>query len=1132
MPQQTLYGGVGLLFCTWKYSCSGLLLALAVMVGTDWAAAEEQPAPQPTATHQQRLKERDRCAEETKKLRAEDKLAEAIATCEKMLVIEREVFGNVHKDVVGSLKLLAQMHEEREDFLAAGKRLEEVLAIQTKLHGESHWRVTDARRSLADLERRRQLGPAKRAQLKQAGQLNNEVCRLYYAKRPQEALPLARKALEIRGEILGREHPDYALSLFNLAAQYRALGQFGQAEPLYHQAAEIRKKALGETHPDYAASLNNLVGLYCEMKDYARANLIARLALEIRNKTLRKTLSQAHPDYATNLSNQAKLYRLEGDSARAEPLYRQVLEIRKKTLGETHPDYVSSLIDLAEVYESMGDPARAEPLYRQVLEIRKKALGETHPDYVSSLISLAEVYKWMGDPARAEPLYRQVLEIRKKVLGETHPKYLDSLYELINLAGHYKSMGDPARAEPLYRQVLEIRKKALGETHHDYAASLIDLAEVYESMGDSARAEPLYRQVLEIRKKTLGETHPDYAASLYKLALVHQARGLHAQAEPLLRASLEISYANLELVAVTQSERAQLASAQRLRHILDSYLSLGTESQVSGAQAYRYVLLWKGAVFVRQHGVLRGHQEPELAALFEEWQQTIRRLKPLAFTLSGPNNQHPKSNRQLAELTEKIDQLESELARRSNPFRTRRAQQQRTLAEVKAALPQDVALIDFLAYDRLLPSTKNTKKSTSESHLAAFVVHATRPITQIDLGPIEEINKAIEAWRATVRNRVVKEGASAPAGALRALLWQPLEKYLDGARTVLISPDGALGQLPFGALPGQKPGSYLLEERAIALVPVPQLLPQMLTGSTAPGVNSPLSLESLLLVGDVDFDNSITPPGSATVSRSALRSTRAGGLPAFGPLTATRAEVLAVRDSFKRRFPDAKVHALYGDQATKTALREQAPKHRYLHLATHGFFAPSELNSALGRHTTIKGDLFYPNGVSSFHPGLLSGIVLAGVNSPSQPDQDDGILTALEAREMDLGGVELAVLSACDTGLGLVAGGEGLLGLQRAFQVAGARSVVASLWQVPDAATQALMAEFYRNLWDKKLGKLQALRQAQLAMLRRYDVQQGQLRGAGPERPVDPKKIAEAQPSPVRVPPLYWAGFVLSGDCR
>ena len=200
-------------------------------------------------------------------------------------------------------------------------------------------------------------------------------------------------------------------------------------------------------------------------------------------------------------------------------------------------------------------------------------------------------------------------------------------------------------------------------------------------------------------------------------------------------------------------------------------------------------------------------------------------------------------------------------------------------------------------------------------------------------------------------------------------------------------------------------------------------------------------------------------------------------------------------------------------------MRAALQKSRYAHLATHGFFAPAELKSALASRS---GDekLFGQGGVSGWHPLLLSGVVLSGANKEAKPGEEDGILTALEVSEMDLSGLELAVLSACETGLGQEASGEGLLGLQRTFQVAGTRSVVASLWKVPDRATQALMAEFYRVAWDRKtvVSRVEALRQAQLAMLREGD-KRGMLR-------------RDKQDKSERVPPYYWAAFVLSGDWR
>jgi CHAT domain-containing protein len=212
-----------------------------------------------------------------------------------------------------------------------------------------------------------------------------------------------------------------------------------------------------------------------------------------------------------------------------------------------------------------------------------------------------------------------------------------------------------------------------------------------------------------------------------------------------------------------------------------------------------------------------------------------------------------------------------------------------------------------------------------------------------------------------------------------------------------------------------------------------------------------------------------------------------------------------------------------GREATEEAFRKNAPKHRFLHLATHGYFAPPSLRSALATANADSGRLQLDRkssmNVIGMHPGLLSGLALAGANRKPEPDAHDGILSAEEVATMNLSKVDLVVLSACETGLGKVAGGEGLLGLQRAFQVAGAKSVVASLWQVDDNATRVLMAEFYRNLWEKKLSKLESLRQAQITMLRSYDPKAGKLRGVGG---VGPKR-----PSP-----FYWAPFVLSGDWR
>jgi CHAT domain-containing protein len=234
--------------------------------------------------------------------------------------------------------------------------------------------------------------------------------------------------------------------------------------------------------------------------------------------------------------------------------------------------------------------------------------------------------------------------------------------------------------------------------------------------------------------------------------------------------------------------------------------------------------------------------------------------------------------------------------------------------------------------------------------------------------------------------------------------------------------------------------------------------------------------------------------------------------------------------------------------ASEMALRSILPQSRFIHLATHGFFADEKFRSMFGHD--VQGEQLFGGAelvsapraqVTTRNPLILSGVVLAGANLSPQTDSlglptgEDGILTGEEIASLDLRGTELVVLSACETGLGRVAGGEGVMGLTRAFHLAGARTAVASLWKVDDQATKALMVEFYTNLWQKKLGKLEALRQAQLAMLAQYDPKSGVLRGVGAKSRVIPKPAPEpgqAEPANSPLPPFHWAAFLLSGDWR
>jgi CHAT domain-containing protein len=238
----------------------------------------------------------------------------------------------------------------------------------------------------------------------------------------------------------------------------------------------------------------------------------------------------------------------------------------------------------------------------------------------------------------------------------------------------------------------------------------------------------------------------------------------------------------------------------------------------------------------------------------------------------------------------------------------------------------------------------------------------------------------------------------------------------------------------------------------------------------------------------------------------------------------TDSETLKIEAEFKRTHKVAKdPKRLDGDRATEEELKKLAANYKYIHLATHGFFArvASDSSSVTDKGFELYSPFVVSKRVRGWDPGLLSGVVMAGANSPHKAGADDGIVTALEVAAMDLQSADLLVLSACETGLGTTAGGEGLLGLQRACQVAGARTVISSLWSVQDLNARSIMERFYVNLWEKKMTKLQALRDAQISAL------EGAL-DRGPKGP----PVDRSNAPTYRAHPSAWAAWVLSGDWR
>lgn len=724
-----------------------------------------------------------------------------------------------------------------------------------------------------------------------------------------------------------------------------------------------------------------------------------------------------------------------------------------------------------------------------------------------------------GDMAQAVALVEKSRAAFNSKLGSEHQL---TAYASLQLADYLYQARNYESERPIVQQALDSCRKIYGPEHPMYARALDAQGRYLQSQARFAEAEPLFKQALAIREATLGPAHSAVADTLDDLSALYWQ--WHSDCPQLAAAyatrALEAHMRGLEQNAAVSTEQEQQFEASRsTAPTANLWLSITQRQPATAEAVWQSLLAWKGWVTTRQ---LRLRQLVKDDPLYTEFRQTSQQLSNFERNLPEPPGELPTTikgatgwwhyNKQLkdwqqrkAELLGRHAQLEMELNRKSAGYWREHQPHRATADDVREALGKQsnpTALVDVLEYGLIAPQASG---SVPQRRTAAFVIRPGQPVVRVELGPSQPIADAVAGWRSSygLAAAGVDHGAE-----LRRLVWQPLAPHLKGIDTLLVSPDGPLGQVPWGALPGDKPGSFLVEQLAIAVIPVPQLLPELLSQKSHRGLP-----ESLLLVGDIDYGGEPGMPRDLLATAGANELKREGQF-SFDALPGGLKELEAIDGRYEAMHA-ARLRAtiLRGQSATEAAFREQVSRYQWVHLVTHGFFAPDAFRLRL------SDSLFAPSS-----PGLMSGLAFAGANARPRDDSDDGILTAMEVSALNLVHVDGVVLSACETGLGQLVSGEGLLGLQRSFQIAGAKTVVASLWKVPDAATGRLMQHFYENLWDKQLGKLAALRQAQLSML--AEARSGSMSGKQSRGLVVGESINEP------LLPFFWAAFVLSGDWR
>lgn len=940
--------------------------------------------------------------------------------------------------------------------------------------------------------------------------------------------------------------PTTSKALNEIIFKLNRAGRYKEAESAARVLLAEVEKNIGPDSLDAAKVLDTLtenMWFGGKARDPETRSLIER-SIAIKEKLV----GPDHPETAWSLRNLATLLWETGDYAGARPLFERALAIQEKLLGPDHFEVGWSLVNFGILLKDTGDYATAKTAFDRALVIYEKheKFGPNGSAVAIVCNNLVEVLLLTRDYKGARHYADRALAIGEKRYGPEHP-FVGAVQA--NLAEILTDTGDYAGAKLLYERAMAVLEKTIGPEHPDMAAFLTSFGDWHRYTGDYLAAKSLYERALTIGEKALGPDHPNLAKSLSGLAeLLAQTGETAVAVESALRVE-KIGRERLQLTSRTLAEREALLYASARTSGLDLALTLAAESPTSPPGLRQSV--WDALIRSRalvldemaaRHRAVSTAEEPEISRLAKELTSARERLAKLV--VSGPRNDPPERYRSLLDRgRHEKEQAERALAEKSVTFRQELNRNQLGLQEVGAALPPGSALVGFtrFGHHELTQKRPGGKPSEPVPAYIAFVLRSGESEPAIvRLGPAVKIDNLVSRWReqmgqeATAAGRSSKQPEAAyrkVAAELRGKVWDPLTPHLRGAKRVFVVPDGALHLVNLAVLPVGN-ASYIIETGP--LIHYLSAERDLVANATQ------RKNEGLLALGAPAFDETKLfaalapqtkkPESGQPVQLAALHTFR-GNRPACGefqslrfePLPASAREAEEIVALWKRKSSPTQREAgqlrgavqapdvlfLNGPEASEAAFKLRAPGKRVLHLATHGFFLGERCASAL-EPAVSTGSEKQPASVTGENPLVLSGLALAGANhrQAAGPDEEDGVLTAEEIAAMDLGGVEWAVLSACDTGVGEIKASEGVFGLRRAFQIAGARTVIMSLWPVEDKAARQWMTMLYERRFVRGLNTAASVREASLQILR--------------------QRRAKGQSTH----PFYWGGFVAAGDWR
>lgn len=813
----------------------------------------------------------------------------------------------------------------------------------------------------------------------------------------------------------------YANSKFALAEK-----KFALAKTLYEQ--DSLQSEMG-----YLKTISNQGLLYATMGRFTQAEEFTAQALKLRKERFGPT----NTSVAASLNNYGVLNYNLAKYNEAEKDFESAISIIKQNGLLSTMTYAIALNNQAMLFQTIGRYEEADAALKQAISIAEKLQNNKSKNHLKFLSNQALLYRQMGKYAEAEAIYLGM----EKRLGKNNPDYASMLN---NQAALYMVMNKEDKVEELLKKSAAIYKSNFGDDNPAFAKATSDLGNFYRYKIRYAEAQPLLEQALKIRENTLGKNHPLFVQSEEDLAILNWKAGAIDKALPLYQEVMNksLEFVNQYFPPMSEAEKTKYwdVLSPRFQRFYNFAVETSSQNPAVIQDLYDYQIATKALLLNSTNKVKQSIISGKDTQLIKDYTSWLDQKETLARLYAYSKEELKIQNINLDSLETAANKMEKDLSARSTAFSAGYSTQKLDYNQIRKLLTDTEAVVEIIHVKKF------DQTFTADSKYAALILTKSTEVPKL---VILENGQQLDTryskfYRNAIQQRIADEHSYNQ-------FWAPIENELTGKKLIYVSPDGTYNQLNINTL--KKPDAgYVISQFDIVTIGNSKDL--IALKSKKPKVLK----KNATLLGFPDYgqgDIAVLPGTKVEIDGvSKLLKTSGYQVKQFTQKLATEANLKSVKGP------------------------------TLMHIATHGYFLKDVETSGSAFGISLEN--------ANDNPLLRSGLMLAGAGAtvsgnrmPNLESNDNGILTAYEAMNLNLEGTDLIILSACETGLGDIKAGEGVYGLQRAFLVAGADALIMSLWKVDDAATQQLMSYFYQN-WIKLGNKQKAFKQAQLQLMAKY----------------------------------------------